>query len=305
MRRLDRRSLVALVCAAALLPAAPARSQSQDWLRRASEEGAGPRPSWAGELAFLSGNAVLGGLTAGVFQTLRGGSFWPAFRAGVVGGAVAYTGRRIAVERFSGAGLLGREVAAVGGSLVQNAADARAAFERVVIPFGLVRFYVQSDRSSAAATHVRVKVDFPTLLATTYLVVRENADFDLSASLSSGTPVFRTRVRYADGYWRGDQAAGVIWLHGNPDDPAPDADRSGVFAHERVHVLQYDFSLVAWSDAGEAWLSKRIPGGGWVDRHLDLGLHLGVWGLANWLLPYEQRPWEQEAFFLSRVRSGG
>ncbi len=58
-----------------------------------------------------------------------------------------------------------------------------------------------------------------------------------------------------------------------------------------------------WGDPVEGLLTDRFPGGAWIDRHLDLGLHLGAWGVANWLISYDQRPWEQEANFLSRVSS--
>lgn len=67
-------------------------------------------PDWGGELAFLSGNAALGGLTAALIQELQGGSFWRAFLEGALGGAVVYGGKRIAVERFYAAGLVGRQL---------------------------------------------------------------------------------------------------------------------------------------------------------------------------------------------------
>jgi hypothetical protein len=264
--------------------------------------GAESKPRRAGDLAFIGGNAVLGGITAGLLQELRGGSFWPAFRAGALGGAVAYAGRRIAVEQFTLAGLLGRELAAVGTSVVRNASDGRGMLDQLVLPLGLARLYLERDTAAARPLNARLKLDLPTVLATTYLGLQGDVHFDLSASLSSGAPVFASFGRWSDGNWRGNQAAGAIWLRGNPDDPNPDAERPAVLAHERVHILQYDFSLLAWSEPTERWLSARVPGGSWVHRHLDLGLHLGPWAMANWLIPYQQRPWEHEAHFLSRVR---
>ena len=99
-------------------------------------------PDWGGELAFLSGNAALGGLTAALIQELQGGSFWRAFLEGALGGAVVYGGKRIAVERFYAAGLVGRQVAAVGTSMVHNVSDGRGALERLVLPIGLARLYL-------------------------------------------------------------------------------------------------------------------------------------------------------------------
>ena len=148
------------------------------------------------------------------------------------------------------------------------------------------------------------KLDLPTTLATAYFALRSDSHFDASASLSSGMPVFITHVQFADGHWRGSQIAGAIWVVGNPDDPSPDASQSSVLAHERVHVLQYDFTLVSWSGPAEDWLSNRYPSAAWALRHLDLGLQLGPWQAANWVLPYTARPWEHEAHFLSGSSSG-
>src|SRR5512133_49653 len=68
-------------------------------------------PHWAGELASIGGNALLGGLSAGIMQELRGGSFRSGFTRGALGGTAIYVGKRIDAERFEGAGLLGRQVA--------------------------------------------------------------------------------------------------------------------------------------------------------------------------------------------------
>ena len=261
------------------------------------------RPTWAGDLAFLSGNAALGGLTAGLIQTLRGGSFWGAFRDGALGGAVSYAGRRVASEPFDGAGLVGREVAAVGASLVRNASVGNGPLDELVLPLGIAWLYLRRDTTASKSVHARLKLDVPTILASIYLGFRGDTDLDVSASVSAGAPVFYTRARWVEEGWLGYQAAGAIWLRGNPNDPYPEADEATVFGHERVHVLQYDFSSLTLGDAADRLVTDRLPGGAWIDRHLDLGVHLGAWGLANLLIPRNQRPWEQEAHFLSGVSS--
>jgi hypothetical protein len=286
-----------LAAVAALAASAqPATSQS-----RTNDDGQPPPPRWTSDLAFLGGNALLGGLTAGVLRELRGGSFWPAFIGGAAGGGVAYAGRRIAVERFAGAGLLGREVASVGTSAVQNVAAGRGVLDQLVLPLALVRLQLARD-SAGGSYRARFRLDVPTALVTAWYGLQGDVRFDLAASMSSGAPVFTTFGRWADGNWRGKQAAGAIWLQGNPDDPNPDADRADVLAHERVHVLQYDFGQLAWSDPMEGWLAARVTGGGRLDRYLDLGLHLLPWAAANAAVPYRLRPWEHEAHFLSTVR---
>ena len=184
---------------------------------------------------------------------------------------------------------------------MRNASAGQGALREIVLPLAWFRLYLNHDQ----ALTVRVKLDVPTTLATAYFALRSNSNFDMRASLSSGLPVFETEVQFADGYWRGEQAAAVIRLSGNPDDPNPDASRSAVLAHERVHVLQYDFTLGIWSNPAEAWLSRRYDAPQWPNRHLDLGIHLLPWQLANWVVPHDRRPWENEAHHLSRINSDG
>ena len=284
-------------------PRAAEGQWESDPLRIAPRERAAGPPTWADELAFLSGNAALGGLTAALIQERRGGSFWEAFLDGALGGAVVYAGKRIAVERFYGAGLAGREVAAVGTSMVRNASDGRGALEQLVLPIGVARLYLQGVNTSAAPVRARVKLDVLTVLATAHLALRDNVDFDVGATISAGTPVFFTRQPWTERSRTASQVGGVIWLGANPYAPYPNADVSTTFAHERVHVAQDDFSFLTWGVRVEGLLTERVPGGAWIDRHLDLGLHLGGWGVANWLVSYDQRPWEHEAQFLSWTSS--
>ncbi len=223
-------------------PAANGQSEP-DPLRTAVHERAARPPAWAGELAVLSGNAALGGLTAALIQELRGGSFWEAFLDGALGGAVAYAGKRIVVERFYGAGLVGREVAAVGTSMVRNASDGRGALEQLVLPIGLARLYLWGDSTSALPMHAQVKFDVLTLLATTYLGLRKDFDFDVSASISAGTPVFFTREPWAERGWIASQVGGVIWLRSSPHASDLNAEVPAVFAHERrTHVTRHHLS---------------------------------------------------------------
>ena len=112
----------------------------------------------ASDVAFLGVNVALGGLSAALFQQLRGGSSWDAFLNGALGGAVAYAGRRLAVERFDGASLAGRQVAAVGTSIVRNASNGCGALDQLVLPFGFARLYLRRhDTTSPLPLSVRVR----------------------------------------------------------------------------------------------------------------------------------------------------
>lgn len=49
-------------------------------------------PRWAGQVTALTSNALLGGLTAGIDQELRGGSFKDGFARGALGEASRTSG---------------------------------------------------------------------------------------------------------------------------------------------------------------------------------------------------------------------
>jgi hypothetical protein len=256
-------------------------------------------PRWVGEFATLSANALVGGLTAGLARTLRGGSFGDGFVRGALGGAVVYGGKRLAAERFEGAGLAGREVAAVGSSMVRNAADGAPLLERLVLPFGPVRLYVRP-----AARSVRPKLDALALGWTLYGVLESELTFDLGSSLSAGAPVFATdgKVIRTSGdtlHAGGLAVSGVILL---ADVPAfGDVFLARALAHERVHVLQGDHIFTMWTDPLWEWVLPELPGGRVVDSIADVDLSSAVFRLMAVLFPdHDDRPWELEAAFLAR-----
>src|SRR5437868_1015216 len=98
-------------------------------------------PRWVGEFTTLSANAAIGGLTAGIFQKVRGGSFKDGFTRGAFGGAIIYTGKWVAAKRISGGGLVGREITAVGTSIVRNASDGVGSLDRLILPVAIGRIY--------------------------------------------------------------------------------------------------------------------------------------------------------------------
>ena len=262
-------------------------------------------PRWRGDAISLAVNSLLGGVTAGVEARVRGKPFGRAFAAGAAGGAVTYAGKRIAVERFGGAGLLGREVAAVGSSVSRNAAEGRAPLERVMLPLGPIRVYV----SPLGGAPVTARLDAAAVVATAYFATRPGARFDAEESLSAGALVFRRPGSADDLGYEGVQAAGVVLLRDIPVDgpagPGFAVDPARVAAHERVHVLQYDQSFLLWAAPAEKWAMDRAPWSRGVHRWLDLGTNAALLAGLGAALPYETRPWEQEAHFLSGPRETG
>jgi hypothetical protein len=276
----------------ALLLAAPAAAAAQfckpDDLRcfTGPDQRTGTR-TLESQVAALAANVVLGGVTAGVGQWLRDGSFRRGFAGGAVGGGLVFAGKRVVGEEFDGAGFLGREVAAVGASVVANASEGRGLLERVTLPVGPVRLHL--DRS--APSPLVARLDVPGAIATVYFATR--APLDWRSSLSAGAPVFI--LREGD-LAAGRHVAGVIRLR----EDLPSIMRA-TLAHEQVHVAQYDFAFSAWSDPVEAKLLGWSRLGERWTRHLDLGLHLPVHGLLNAVVPYEHQPWEWEAHVLSNT----
>jgi hypothetical protein len=238
-------------------------------------------------------NALLGGLTAGVRSQVRGDGFGRAFVVGAAGGGVNYGGKLLSVEPAWGAGLTGRQVASVGSSMVRNASEGRGPFEEVLLPLGPARFLVPIREPSAT----RLRFDVGGLVVFAWYLAESDSRLDLSASLSAGGPVFRTeRIRSHN--WYGNNTAGVILLRDNA--PTDRFTPEMVFAHERVHLLQYDFAMHAWSAPAERWLLRPLPGGRWLTDRADLGVVLlPVLMLVNGHVDYDDRPWEREAHFFS------
>lgn len=251
---------------ALLLSAVPSSSQSR--LVAADHEGARWNPPvWTGELTFLAVNSLLGGVTAGVRQEWQGGSFRDGFTRGSFGGILVYAGRRVSTQQFGGAGLLGRELSALGVSVVANASERRPTFERLFLPVGPLHIYLDRARPRP----VQIKLDAVTVFSTMQAALQPELRFDAAASVSAGAPVFRAPRRRlivggdtVHGFVRG----GTIFLSGIL--PADRAQRT--FPHERVHVLQNDFAFLAWSDPVERWLANRSPVGRILYRHIDVGL---------------------------------
>lgn len=272
----------AVVFGAAVSPVAAQRGGG-DWTA----------PAWVGHVTFVGANALIGGLTAGVVQELRGGDFRDGFTRGALGGAVAYAGRRVAVERFDGAGLLGRQVSALGASIVRNAADGRPSFERLFLPIGPVNVYVERRDDGR---RIRPKLNLVALVTASVIAAHDEAALDWGASLSAGTLVLTAPgrwIRHEDGPVAGMASDGIIVFAGWLD---PE-----IFAHERVHVLQRDFFFNAWSEPVEGWLTGQWRPTATVYRYVDVGALFSVFrGLivraAGW--QYADRPWEIEAAFL-------
>jgi hypothetical protein len=253
-------------------------------------------PAWVGDVTFLSANALMSGVSAGMLQRLRGGSFRDGLARGALGGSVKYGGMRISAQRFDGAGLLGRQVAATGTSMVRNASDARPTFDRLLFPLGPLHLYVQFSDGIA----VRPKIDLTAFITLISAAAQPELSWDAGASFSAGALVFRALDRQlmnggksVDGFVGG----GSIFL----SDLASADYLAHVFAHERVHVLQGDWLFQVWSDPAESLILNNIPGGSTLYRYLDFNMlarQLRARFYQTFRVGYENRLHEIEAEFL-------
>ncbi|HEY7767949.1 hypothetical protein [Longimicrobium sp.] len=256
-------------------------------------------PRWTGDFAVLSANALFGGVSAGLVQAARGGSFRDGFTRGAAGGAGVYAGKRIASARWGGAGLVGRQVASVGSSVVWNAGAGRPSFEQVALPLGPVRFYL---RTSGEGPRLQARVDVLAVAATAYAATRPELEWDPANSLSAGVMVFRApehRLRVAGHDVGGVTYPGTVVLDTSDEF---DTTRSlGTFTHERVHVAQIDQVFLALGRPVQEAVSSRVPALRRVSRWMDVDLgSLGVVGAAALLrAPVLTQPWEMEARFLT------
>ena len=284
---------IPLLIASAIIAVAPAATVAQASCGSMAQCPA-PPPFDTGlrqELNTAGLNALLGGFTAVATRLVQGDrdQLHQAFLHGAIGGGLTYAGKRVAVEGWDGAGLLGRELASVGGSVTRNAGAGRGALEELVLPVGPVRLYIADGR-------VTPRVDVATVIASAAFVAAYNARLDLRESLSAGAMIFRAGTPMP-----GLTSAGAIAVWDNGSMPGDEGPR--LLAHERVHILQYDQAFLTLDEGLERWLVRRTtaPGRSTFLNHLDFGgLSLGLRSSLAFAVPYASRPWEREAYFLAQ-----
>ena len=251
-------------------------------------------PTWVGDVTFVGLNSLISGITAGLMQELRDGSFQDGFAKGALGGAIAYGGRRLAAADFDGAGFLGRQFGAVGASMARNAGDARPLLSRLQFPVGPVTF----DVLTGGGTRVKPRVN---LMAAGWIIAAlldDRMELDGGASLSAGIPVFRAPnhiITTEDRGASGIAAPGMILI---AHDLNPDND---TFTHERIHIVQMDFAQILWGDPIEDWMVTRIFGDRAVLSYFQPGIAMPLlYAGAVRGLDYQDRPWEIEASFVGQ-----
>lgn len=311
-------SALVLVAASTILPVPTA---AQSYADRAPEFAAMP----SDHIVLLSLNALIGGLSAGLVRLARSDpvdeAFTDGFLRGAVGGAVSYAGKRVATERFDGAGFLGRQIAAIGASTTANAADDIAPFDRLLLPLGPLpaRLLIANSESGLS---IRPLIDLISAAGVVYGLAASRYSIDWRSSFSGGVTIFRE----ADPLLDGSGVLGVgIASYGASSDRQEENSASlisgaiavggtiftryrnnlddTVFAHERVHVLQFDFLSATLGDRMDTWVLTNLPS---VDRVLKINLIPVALGTINQTVlsfsNHDNYPWEWEASMLSGRR---
>lgn len=261
-------------------------------------------------------NVGFGAATAAVAHLLSRRSesrmpLWRTVTAGAAAGAGIYAGKLIVARSCDGCGLFGRQVAALSGSVMTNAALGRHELAEVVLPVGPLRVHMRGASDPGmprAAGHgpVHVKLDLPGAVTLAWLASRKHTRLAMGASLSAGAPVLvsppgeATVAEQLFGVISIDELRGLRW------NGAVDRFTLG---HEVVHVLQYDQRTAMWSAPVETVIARRSPGAAWVLRYVHLGVAEPVWQLVGYSAPYDRRLTEREAWLLAgprheRVRGG-
>lgn len=247
--------------------------------------------------AHLAINGALGGFSAAMFALARGKNPWRAALVGFGGGVTLGVGKQIAGQRFDGAGLLGRQFAALGTSFVRSASEDTTV---VMLPVGPMMFEIRPS----AVDRVRPRVNLVATTTLLYYIIRDDTRFDLGATVSAGAPVFRfptETVSTRDGIIFGRMDFGTIVLGAKP--PLLDEQRRMTLPHESIHIVQYDFLEQALSLPPERAILRKLGVGDGFLRHVDLGaISVLLAGVLQMHMDYEDRPWEREAVILTEGR---
>lgn len=281
---------------AALIPLTKAVAQQQPTPEPLPEQVLG-HLSGGERVAHLAVNGALGGFSAAMFALARGKNPWRAVLKGFGGGVVMGAGKQVAGQRFDGSGLIGRQLASLGTSVVRSASEDTTV---VILPVGPMTFEIRPS----AVDRVRPRVNLVAATTLLYYVIRDDTRVDLGATFSAGAPVFRfptETVSTRDGIIFGRMDFGTIVLGATPT--ILDTQRRMTLPHESIHIVQYDFLEQALSLPPERGILRTLGVGEGFLRHVDVGvISVLLAGVLQMHMDYEDRPWEREAVILTEGR---
>lgn len=268
-----RQAVLCLALVLALLTASPGEAQRL----------APPHSEWITHTGIAAANVLVGGLVTAATAWIRGEDLGDAFVKGSVGGGGVFFGKCVASERFGGAGLLGRQMAAVGSSVAANGGMGRGWLEEVWLPAG--PFWIQASPASAHD----LRLDLSNVVALAWAGTRRELEFDWRQSVSTGAAIFvAPEHRIVKG---GDRMNGFS-IPGGAVLGVGSREPDDVRAHEMTHVIQQDYLRQNVSLPVEAWAWRLA-----LDRTVPIDV--GVAGLLT-ALPFVNALIEAEAYGLTQ-----
>jgi hypothetical protein len=294
----ERRILLAIVAIFAVAESVVAQGTPPQPKEPPTHEHTGLRPLTSRDrVAHLAVNGALAGFASGMYALARGKNPWRAAVQGFGGGIIMGAGKQIAGRRLDGAGFVGRQVAAVGTSLVRSASEDTLV---MLLPLGPMTLEVRPR----AVDRVRPRVNLVAAGTVLYYVIRDDTRFDLGSSLSAGAPVFRfptETVTSRDGVIFGRMDFGTIVMGADP--VMWSESRRMTLPHEAIHVVQYDFMEHALTLPPERAFLRMVGVSEGIRRHVDTGLLSALLaGVLQMHMDYDDRPWEREAVILTEGR---
>lgn len=244
----------------------------------------------AGERAAnLAANGAVGAVMAGARALIVGKPVWPSVVRGAGGGVVMGAGKQLTMARFSGAGLVARQLSAVGISLAASAGEDTLV---LISPLGPVTLEWRPGTGRLLTPRVNV-VNAIGLVMT---VALEPVRLDVGETISNGALVFRAD-QIDGGAVDGYQRFGLVVV---ADDQPEEEIQRLTLPHEMIHLLQEDAweHLVA-NPAERALIRRFAPGAAPLLARADLGLLARLSWSAGSLVEYWQQPWEVEAYHLT------
>ncbi len=208
----------------------------------------------------LVGNAVIGGLTAGVHAAIRGDHIGKALLVGTLGGAVHGVGKSYGRDF----GLAGVQLGAVGTSIVANAGRGESPLSSLMLPLGPARIRVTPY--APRKVHFALNAYESAYLVKGFLQPGWRLDWDQSHQ--SGTFAFRASSDLYSA--RGKRAVGLT--SGSMitvSDIAAQPEET--FAHERVHVQQNWFAHEVWGRPIETAVRERVSFLKWIPGWIEIG----------------------------------
>ena len=248
-------------------------------------------PTAAQHAGLVSANALAGAVASAAAAWLSDGDVPRAFLLGAAGGTLSYAGKLTATSSFTGAPILGRQLAAVGHGIAANAGAGRGALSGIWLPFTPMRIRLPGPDSGWG-----VRLDLLDLTAILYGAITPELELDESLTFRYGTPVFvapRHALLSNDRFLGAVTVSGTILVSGGTE---PGEARRTVMAHEMVHVIQSDFAKVAVSYPvedwglgllGPAWVGAPVRGGFLAELIEALGGGLRDQGVLRQLIESE------------------